>query len=214
MELLERYQTGECDAVYRELVRNPAHPDANAVAAEMMKRVRANLEVLAERWRERGFELAEPIGDRGSQAAQLADMDGELPPALRAFYEELGWVDFVEDPPDETWPDVEHVDPIQVFALDGRARGDAEDVLYICDDALHKFDISGVGPIYVPLPVAEGFDPVLFFEGEAMRIDGPLTFVQYLRLTILDRGGIGLACPDDMISDELVEELVDGLVPF
>src|SRR6185436_15886319 len=112
MSLLERYEGGDHLAVYAELVKNPGHAEAEAVARSLMKRVRKNLETLATRWRERGFTLRNPIGNAGSQAEALAALGetiGPLPPTLRAFYEEIGWVDFVEEPPDDLWPDVEHL---------------------------------------------------------------------------------------------------------
>lgn len=78
----------------------------------MMKRVRSNVELLVERWRQHGFKLHKPLAVKPSQ------VDIELPLTLRAFYEVVGWIDFVERPPPKTeWPDAEELDALQVFAL-------------------------------------------------------------------------------------------------
>ena len=215
--MLERYQLGECDVVYDELLRDPANADAEEVAHEMIRRVRVNLETLVERWRERGFELNELIGRRGGADLKSVEAEiGKLPTALRAFYLQVGWVNFVEEPPDGEWPDVEKLDPIQVFAIDDAIQDWESEQLLICHDLLHKFDISGVGPLYVELPFAEAeFDAVISFEGDALR-DGkrPLRFVPYLRTTILERGGIGPGGGNEAIRRNLRHELVEGLLPF
>jgi hypothetical protein len=211
MGLLQQYEGGAFEAVYRQLKSEPKHEEAGAVAAATMRRLRRAAEQLAERWLENGIELDEPMGEAGAARRVVAAFElghGPLPPTLREFYLQVGWLEFVQEPPGDEWPDLEHFDPLQVFALD-RFDGADDDQLLICHDQLHKFDISGVGPLYVELP-AEGFDPVICFE------DAPLhdyTFVSYLRLTLLERGGIGPAAGDG-IDRSLVARLTRGLERF
>jgi hypothetical protein len=211
MGLLERYEAGAFEDVYRQLKTEPKNAEAGAVAAATMRRVRRAAEQLVERWQEHGFELHEPIGEPGAAKSLVAAFErehGALPLALREFYLQLGFLEFVEEPPDDEWPELEHFDPLQVFALDRFDEPDDEQLL-ICHDQLHKFDISGVGPLYVELP-ATGFDPVICFEGSPLH---DYTFVSYLRVTMLERGGIGPAAGDD-IDEKLVARLTKGLERF
>ena len=103
---LARYQQGEHEAVWRDLValgarvREPAvRDDARAVAAETMRRVRHNLELLVPRLREIGFEFASPDDAlRPPEPRTLAILDelertvGPVPLSLRAFFEIVGSV--------------------------------------------------------------------------------------------------------------------------
>lgn len=210
MSLLARYESGEHQEVYAELLRARVHPDADAVASVIMKRVRANLEVLVERWRARGFKLAAPMGTPNAVALGAIETIGSLPRTLAAFYAELGEVNFVAQPPDDEWPSVEELDPIQVVGL---ASDVQDEQLRLFDDPLIKFNIGGVGSVTVLLD-EPAFDAVLLFEGEPWRPDGEdLTFVTYLRQTILERGGIGIAGGAD-ISRGLRKALTAGLTPF
>ncbi len=61
---LDRYLSGECQAVWDELVglgaavrEEPLYSDALAVARETMRRARANIETLIPRLRELGYEF-------------------------------------------------------------------------------------------------------------------------------------------------------------
>lgn len=214
--MLQRYVQGEHEPVWRALQDARATgPEAQAVAREIMVRVRANLELLAERWREHGFTLAAPIGEPEVVRAALAaheDTLGALPPTLAALYEIVGWVDFVASPPSEDWPEEEQLDPLQIE--DPRPQipellAEEEPQLVLFSDPLTKMGYSGVGAIYVPLP-ADGFDAALWFE------DGPLGWelVPYLRESILVRGGIGALTDEDALSSSLLKELTRDLQPF
>src|SRR5688572_11249371 len=120
MSLLSRYRGGAHDEVYRLLLEDPEHDEALPVARELMWRVRKNLEVLAGRWREHGFTLKQPLGAPGSAKAALRELEealGPLPATLHAFYEEIGWINFIEAPPNDDWPDREELDPVAVDEL-------------------------------------------------------------------------------------------------
>lgn len=112
---LARYLAGEHDQVWHELVKmgdavreEPVFTDAEAVAREMMRRVRDNIERLIPRLREHGYRCAlqEPLTPPVDQVeSYLAVMEewGPLPLALRAFYEVVGAVSldgtFAQDQP-------------------------------------------------------------------------------------------------------------------
>jgi hypothetical protein len=101
---LERYLAGERERVWREIValgdavrEEPALADAEAVAREMMGRVRRNIERLVLHLRERGygFTNAQPVPTPDENVAgYLAAMEewGPLPLALRMFWEIVGEV--------------------------------------------------------------------------------------------------------------------------
>jgi hypothetical protein len=143
---IDRYQQGECEQVWAELqalgerVREePLFPDAMAVAHETMRRVRHNLELLVPRLSELGYRfgymslpgirdlqhpqvLALPVSDVKEKVAELERQCGILPLSLRAFYEVVGEVNLVGEPP-KAWHDwlsvpddidALYVDPIDV----------------------------------------------------------------------------------------------------
>lgn len=103
---LDRYLAGEHEAVWRELaalgpaVREPpVWDDARAVAAETMRRVRHDVELLVARLGAMGFRFVHPAqAHEPPTPALLARLDaleaqaGPLPLALRAFYETVGSV--------------------------------------------------------------------------------------------------------------------------
>jgi hypothetical protein len=227
VSFFERYKAGELVTVYEELVAAPPGADGGeAVAREMMKRVRANLETLVGRWRELGFSLYDPLGKPGEARADVKrfeDAWGPLPATLRALYHEVGHINFVEDPPEDRWPDPEHVDAIAIERIDRAVEQSLEDgmlsedrrlVLFL--DNLLKIGYGGVGPIYVELVPA--FDPLLCFEDGSLRdpeTEKPLRLVPYLRQTILLRGGMGIAgAPLDELDTSLLRELTAGLIAF
>lgn len=229
MSLIARYRSGECLEVCEELTQAQQSDDeAKLVANEIMLRVRKNLLTLAQRWRDLGFVLESPLGTSidDNVLRDLEEVAGALPVTLRAFYEQIGWISFIEEPPGSAWPDTEELDPIAVDELTdtqvdeiSEAIADEDDdvSLVLFDDHLHKFNIAGVGPIYVPLPMEGGFDPALYFEGDPLqRADGSeYCFVQYLRETILERGGMGPAgLPTDSIDADLLKQLTTDLQPF
>jgi hypothetical protein len=103
---LARYEAGEHEAVWQELValgdrvrEAPLRDDARAVAHETMRRVRHNVELLVPRLRAIGFEFAAPheahLPPDPRAAAVLDRLEaavGPIPLALRAFHEVVGSV--------------------------------------------------------------------------------------------------------------------------
>lgn len=122
---LERYLAGEHEQVWDELTalgavvrQEPVYRDALAVARETMRRVRHNIETLIPRLRASGYAFgyegprgrAIPAGLRyppftppaaniSGTVAALESRAGILPLSLRAFYEIVGGVNFVGEPP-------------------------------------------------------------------------------------------------------------------
>lgn len=128
--LLDRYLAGEHVPVYAELAAlgpavhdDPYREQADAVAAELMRRVRRNAELLSERWREAGWEfgydwagdwaqrdverapahLGVPEPDAAERLDRVERRLGPVPLVLRAFMTQVGSVNFVGYPsvPDE-----------------------------------------------------------------------------------------------------------------
>lgn len=132
--LLERYLAGDCLTVWAELTaigagvwEEPIYSDALAVARETMRRARYNIELLIERLGSLGYRFgydwwdadslfmleydppppifAPPSADVQRQLTELETRFGFLPLSLRAWYEEVGGVNFVgmypvQDPTD------------------------------------------------------------------------------------------------------------------
>ncbi len=214
--VLRRYRGGEHVAVYDELFRERATDDvALGVAREMMRRARANLERLAERWRELGnFALRAPFGPtRGTQQALAAlEKRARLPTTLRAFYLEFGFVDFVEPPSEGDWPSHEALDAIEVLPPDPDAIEEDDDgrlVVPLFRDNDGKAGYGGVGAVSTLLdPEPPAFDCELAFEGERIGY-----FVPYLRRTILEGGGMGPSGVEEA-TERLLRELTAGLAKF
>jgi hypothetical protein len=122
---LERYMAGEYERVWDELValgaevrEEPLYSDALAVARETMRRVRHNIEMLIPRLQTMGYQLgygwahgrdfpsgppdpifSPPPPNVAEILAELEAYAGALPLSLRAFYEVVGAVNFVGEPP-------------------------------------------------------------------------------------------------------------------
>jgi hypothetical protein len=112
--LLNRYQNGEHEAVWRDLValggdvRQPPYLEpARAVAHETMRRARVNVELLLSRLEELGYEFfgAEPnpfrpaTGEEKQCLVQAEDTGPSIPLSVQAWVNEVGWVDFVGSHP-------------------------------------------------------------------------------------------------------------------
>jgi hypothetical protein len=112
--LVSRYQNGEHEAVWRDLVslgaavRQPRYADpAHTVARETMRRARLNVELLLRRLRELDYEFyqddSEPYRPptREEEDALVEAEQGELwiPLSVAAWVREVGWVDFVGSHP-------------------------------------------------------------------------------------------------------------------
>jgi hypothetical protein len=141
---LERYVAGEYERVWDELValgaevrEEPLYSEALAVARETMRRVRHNIETLIPRLETMGYQFgygwasgrdflsgppdpifSPPPPNVAEILAELEAHAGVLPLSLRAFYEVVGSVNFVGQPP-EAW-------------TDWRAVPDDVDALYVC----------------------------------------------------------------------------------
>lgn len=113
MTYLERYQAGEYEAVWAELLRlgdavrqDPLYSDALAVAQETMRRVRHNVERLHRRLLALDYRFVEPRralvppqADIYDKLARFEAEFGTLPLSLRAWFEWVGRVDFRGDHP-------------------------------------------------------------------------------------------------------------------
>ena len=120
---------------------------------------------------------------------------------------------------DERWRRQEERDPIQVAPPnlttddDDGEEVDEERELVLFPDSLGKYFVSGVGAIGARVDAAADF--VLFFEGAPLAFDEPLTFVTYLRKTILERGGFGCLTSGENDADPaLVRDLTKDLLAF
>jgi hypothetical protein len=129
---LERYRQGECEQMWAELVAlgervrsEPLYTDALAVARETMRRVSHNIELLIPRLETIGYKFGygptdpdeaawvppgpppytPPNLDVKERIAELERQAGVLSLSIRAFYELVGSVNFVGNPP-EDWGDL------------------------------------------------------------------------------------------------------------
>ena len=235
MNYLERYLNGEFERVWNDLqalgpaVRQEPHYSlARQVAAETMRRVLRNCQLLVSRLRSAGYvfgvypdgshgyytegPLVAPSHSTRSDCADLLAQIGVLPLSLEAFWQEVGLVDFVGMHP--SWPG--GLDPLVVYSPQG-AISDLESVedegedsepfeASLAPDDLHKDNISGGSPYAVALPDSSA-DFMLLNERHS------LLFVPYLRLAILRWGGFpGLDGRN--VFFEPLGELVPGLEQF
>lgn len=159
---LARYLSGDHARVWSELralgprVREPGIvEEGRAVALEIMRRARRNIELLQGRWSELGYvfgygwaapwaramveaappRLGAPTEDDARSLDAFEAEVGPLPLSLRALAEVVGAVNFVGSPPRRGFPtDPEQIDALQVEALvpqlaawaKGEARGGAK----------------------------------------------------------------------------------------
>ena len=234
MNYLERYRSGEYEQVWDELTalgpavrEEPHYSQALEVAAETMRRVRRNCELLVTRLQSLGYIFGTyPDGSKEyytegplvpQSDAKRADMSeleeeaGPLPLSLLAFWEEVGSVDFVGMHPE--WPN--GLDPLVVIPPDGALSllydedGGEESTEWfagLAPDDVHKDNESGGDPYGVALP-----NPSADFE--FLNESHKLPFVSYLRMAILRWGGLpGL--DGSSAGFEPLEELVAGLEQF
>ena len=229
MNYLDRYQKGEYEQVWKELqdlgasVRNePYYTQAQAVAAETMRRVRRNCERIISRLQKLGYVFGTfPDGTRRSyrvapltpssdqMQADLEELEseaGSIPLSLIAFWQEVGAVDLVGMHP--AWQaglDPLVLDPPEAALSD---LYDDEEGIFVglSPDDLHKDNTSGGDPYGLLLP-----DPSADFKLKYERHN--LLFVPYLRLAILRWGGFpGLE--DSETAFEHLDHLRAELEPF
>jgi hypothetical protein len=220
----ERYLAGECQPVWSELLalgaavrEEPLASEAWAVAQETMRRVRHNIELLTPRLQTLGYRFGEIPHHRGweywertfvkaypvfqpspPETARLLDeleqRVGILPLSIRAFYLEIGGVNFIGVHP---WvPEVISYDPLFMYPLADvveerfgedveREPGEEGDFLLgFSPDPLAKYDVSGAGPYEMTVPNAS-IDGVFDYYDKT-------TFVEYLRISFRSGGLSGL----------------------
>jgi hypothetical protein len=234
VDYLERYKDGEFEQVWDDLlslgpsVRNDEFfSEAEAVASEIMARVRRNCETLVSRLSEMGYvfdkfpdgsrrsytpgPLSPPTDEMRSDFLELENAAGPLPVSLVSFWNGVGAVDFVGMC--SGWPN--GLDPLVVDPPIGALSSiydyveeDESSTKFgdLAPDDLHKDNVSGGGPYGVELP-----NPSVdfIFLNERHR----LHFVPYLRLAILDWGGFpGL--DEESVRFDPLDELIRGLEPF
>lgn len=237
---LERYIAGDCSLVWDEMsalgirVRSPDHvEDALTVARETMRRVRSNCALLIPRleslgwrfgynwagaWAEEAIAAAPlPLGDVLPPPIldALENRHGVLPLALRAFYEEVGELNFVGAPFQRPgWPGIEdNLDPLYVG---GAADAMQPGRVTLAPDFLGKYFISGVGPLYQKLPAYGADAPILFEGAELYAGKQRLSLVRYLRYAMAGGGFLafmpGTMWPHRPEAD--LRFLTDGLLPI
>jgi len=239
MTYISRYLAGEHREVWADLrslgagVREePVAADAREVARETMSRVLRNLRRLEHRLAGLGYEfgvypdgetpswsegaLVPPSPHTPREVETLRGLAGPIPLSLEAFWSVVGSVDFVGRRPG--WPS--GLDPVVVHPPAGALEEwesweewreeDGEEagpfIAPIAPDALHKDNVSGGEPYGLALPNASA-------DGRLENEAGGLMFVDYLRLAILEWGGLpGLAeLPDPPPG---LRALAEGLEPF
>lgn len=235
MNYLERYYNGEHEQVWMDLqalrgtVRQEPHYSlAREVAAETMRRVRRNCEILIPRLRAAAYIFGTyPDGSRGyytegplvppsdssrSDCAELEAQVGPLPLSLSAFWQEVGSIDLVGM--GRSWPT--GLDPLVVYPPEGalselgQGEGDIDGSrlfeAVLAPDDLHKDNISGGDPYAIALP-----DPAA--DSLFLNERHGLLFVPYLRLAILRWGGFpGL--DGRKVRFDLLNDLITGLEAF
>lgn len=240
---IERYQAGEHEAVWREMVTQGAAittdaatlADAEAVAAETMRRVQRNIETLARRLDAAGFELldhqrpipgqvlTDPPADLDERIAELeAGIHGRVPISIKAFWHQVGGVDLNGHLPG--W-EIEYPDGLQVLGFDDylvqRTVEPLEDSwweedylpLELAADYLHKNDVSGGAAYGIRLP-----NPAADAKWEEDDLHPNHTFVEYLRTAIGDAGLPGWRRPrwggGSQDRPPGLTYLIQGLEPF
>ncbi len=220
------------------------YPDAWAVAVETMKRVRYNVEVLIPRLEELGYQFgyewleeeqpdvdeewiamqparyAPPPSDITEQIQRFEELAGPLPSSIRAFYSEVGEVNFFgrhlsweqlfeKERPRGQPPS--NLDPLAVRRLDedtfedyvswrkemqkqGMEAGSYP--LMIALDYELKYNISGAGAYEIEVPNAAA-DGILLHEWHQT------TFVNYLRISLHYGGLPGLQYISSLLPEEL-----------
>ncbi len=197
------------------------YPDAEAVALETMRRVCHNIEVVIPRLEELGYEfgyawmkqerfrvdetwIAEqpvrytpPPSAINERLQRFEEQAGLMPLSLRAFYHEVGGINFVGRHP--AWEQLfeaqrthgiapSNLDPLVVWGFElidhYYASLDEESPfqLPIAADYELKYDVSGAGPYWIEVPDAAA-DALLRDEWHQT------TFVNYLRIC-LHYGGL------------------------
>lgn len=136
MTFLQRYQNGEYEQVWKELialgdvVSSPLYQaDAIAVADETMRRVRHNVELLYKRllgidyrFVEPSYAFVPPPNDVEEKITKLENIIGALPLSLKSWFRHVGGVNFVGSHPSLSsygqWGDFEPYDSDSPYYTD------------------------------------------------------------------------------------------------
>jgi hypothetical protein len=235
---LERYQNDEHEQVWDELLsygdmirQEPVFSDAMAVAHETMRRVRHNIELLAQRLRRIDYKFRDPAkvfvpppDDTPAKIAEIEQMAGLMPIALRAWYEVVGsvnftghhlnYLDFFELAP--------LPDPLVVYSIDHALEtckdwhksraGDPVERLYCVPVGSGEYEKAGIGdqqPYEIVLP-NESVDALLLHTWHRT------TFVNYIRISLRWGGFAGFADPNTRPAniETLMNTLTSDLYPI
>jgi hypothetical protein len=222
-QYLERYRAGECQQVWAELLalgaairQEPLASEAWAVAQETMRRIRYNIELLIPRLRALGYRFGEiphdpgwekweqefvkaypvfqpPPPDTAHGLDKLEQRAGVLPLSLRAFYLEIGGVNFIGMDPwivTGIYYDPLFVEPLAtlpewpVEEMEGEEELEPGEEgatdLILSPDALTKYNTSGADSYMMKVPNAS-IDGVFDIYEQT-------TFVEYLRASVHSGG--------------------------
>jgi hypothetical protein len=242
--LLTRYRDGKCEAVWRDLValgpevRNKSYQGpAWAIAQETVRRVGRNIDLIVKRLQKLDYHFPHPqyvrVPCSVEDHKQIADWERQglsIPLSLRAFMEQIGWVDLIGfhprlNPVDGASKHPQFTDPLQIVGL-----GESGDIQWVYE----RWTGSGPGE-REPVDWEMGCDakakadvlmnqhPGTFYSIEVPNLaaDAPLEgdglnmmFVEYLRSSLLRWGGFPgweryLGRPEKELAF-----LRDGLQPF
>lgn len=223
---LDRYLNGEHVQVWDELialgdtVRTEAiFPDAYAVAQEIMRRVRANVEILVPRLESIGYRFGDasylddykgvllpPIPDVTERILEFESTCAPIPLALRACCEIVGHVDFRGKAP-ENWTGIhdelviEGTGVFDYFSEWGECGEEDNLVLQVglFPDLEFKRGGNGIGMVAIEVPNSDADSP-LYIDLDTVYPFGE-SLVEYLRVSILNRGGFPChPCPEWVLS--------------
>jgi hypothetical protein len=253
MSWISRYRSGEREAVWTEMatrgdLNEADFASAKLVSTETMQRARVILVELAARLDRSGYVFLNPenaiVPPSRNVADQLAHVEqtiGPIPLALRAFWEEVGSVDFVGAHPD--WPlpaycgmddfpepksthpkDLLFADPLFVASIDHN-RDEYSDSYATrveegeIDPEEEPFEFV-IGPDAITKANVSGGEQHVAI-GRVADPDlrglytGPSTFVSYVRGALKNAGFAGFAFRPDLAEREALSrwaaELVRGL---
>jgi len=200
MDLLDRYLAGDCVLVHDELIEAEDAIDRavqDAIATEMMRRVRRNIATLIERWKERGWMFGYEWAIAPASIARLASDSpplvglenssddsiqriearfGRLPATIRAFWKVVGAVNFVGCPDDtlvsassEDWSPWPAQQEIDPLQVCGAGRH---------DEWLHNGEDVREFPLYPDFVMKYGYAGVgwISFALGRLGFDPPLRF--------------------------------------
>ncbi len=189
-------------------------------------RYQPNLDPDAFRWEWRADPTNPPV--MRDYLDELEQEIGPVPLSIRAWYEEVGAVNFYGYHP--RWPKMSDCDPLQVCVLDKQWRihvetaEDGNQGFAFAEDALFKAEVSGAGgPYSFHIPDAcmdARLDP---WVPSPKKYGSGFTFVEYLHWSLLQWAGFpGLAgrsaiplWPDDVIPPlEDIAMLTKDLIAF